>query len=251
MTVRTLAVDVGGVIYYDEPFDLAWLQGVWELAQEDDPTLRMDAFLQAMRDFYQVRAPAAPAPSLFPPNGTKSWQCVREAWTSLAQPIPGAVHALSRLTEAYEVCIIANQPPECLGALRAMGVEQQFKLIALDSLVGRSKPDTRLFKWALDRLGWKPEHTMVVGDRADHDAAPAIALGCSAAIVNMDSGWNAPAGVDAEIVTAYRGMKALRAHATRGSAGHLAVASLGDLADVLQSLGDEERCRRPSQEVRP
>jgi hypothetical protein len=36
MTASTLAIDVGGVLYYDEPFDLAWLQGVWEFAQEGD-----------------------------------------------------------------------------------------------------------------------------------------------------------------------------------------------------------------------
>ncbi|GHH84711.1 DDE-type integrase/transposase/recombinase [Streptomyces capitiformicae] len=121
MTGRTLAVDVGGVLYY-EPFDLAWLQGIWELTRADDATLTMDAFLQAMRDFYQRRAPGSPPPSLFPPNGTKSWQSVRERWTSLVQPIPGAVDALSYLAEEYEVCIVANQPPECLAALREAGL---------------------------------------------------------------------------------------------------------------------------------
>ncbi|MDX3224515.1 HAD family hydrolase [Streptomyces sp. ME19-01-6] len=251
MTAYTLAIDVGGVIYYDEPFDLAWLQGVWELAQQGDPTLTMDAFLQAMHDFYQDRASGAPKPSLFPPNGTKSWQRVRECWTSLVQPIPGAVDALSQLAGEHEVCIVANQPPECLTALRAVGIEHQVQLVALDSLVGYAKPDLRLFKWALDRLSWKPEHTVVVGDRTDHDAAPALALGCSAAIVNVDSGWNAPAGIAPEIVTAYREAKAHRGYATEGSARHWPLGALGDLADVLRAIGREERCPWPSQEVRP
>lgn len=251
MTACTLAVDVGGVIYYDEPFDLAWLQGVWELAREDDPSLTMDAFLPAMRAFYGDRAPGTPPPSLFSPNGTKSWQRVRERWTSLVQPIPGAVDTLSRLAGEYDVCIVANQPPECLAALRAIGIEQQVRLVALDSLVGYSKPDPRLFKWALDRLGWKPEHTMVVGDRTDHDAAPALALGCSAAIVNPDSGWNVPARVDPEIVTAYREVKARRGHTAEGKARHRALAAFGDLADVLRAIGREERRPRPGQGVRP
>lgn len=251
MTACTLAVDVGGVLYYDEPFDLAWLQGVWELAQEDDPTLTMDAFLQAVRDFYRDRTAGTPPPSLFRPNGTKSWQCIRERWTSLVQPIPGAVDALSHLAGEYEVCIVANQPLECLAALRAMGIEQQVRLVALDSLVGYAKPDPRLFEWALDRLNWKPEHTMVVGDRADHDAAPALALGCSAAIVNVDVGWSAPAGVDPEIVAAYRELKTRQVHTTEGSARYRTVAVLGDLADVLWAVGREERCPWPSQEVHP
>ncbi|MFF7091767.1 HAD family hydrolase [Streptomyces rubradiris] len=251
MTGRTLAVDVGGVLYYDEPFDLAWLQGVWELTRADDPTCTMDAFLQAMRDFYQDRVPGSLPPSLFPPNGTKSWQRVRERWTSLVQPVPGAVDALRHLAEEYEVCIVANQPPECLAALRALGIEQQVQLVALDSLVGYAKPDPRLFEWALDRLGWKPEHTMVIGDRPDHDATPALALGCSAAVVDVDSGWSPPAGVAPEIVTAYRGLKAQPGHTTAGSAGHWAIATLGDLAGVLRTISHEEGVPRPSQEVRP
>jgi HAD superfamily hydrolase (TIGR01549 family) len=251
MTARRLAVDVGGVLYYDEPFDLAWLQGVWELAREDDHTLTMDAFLQAARDFYQDRAPGTPQPSLFPPNGTKSWQSVRERWTSLVQPIPGAVDALGQLAGEYEVCIVANQPPECLAALRAVGVEHQVQLIALDSLIGYAKPDPRLFEWALDRLNWKPEQTVVVGDRTDHDAAPALALGCSAAIVNVDSGWSVPAGVDPEIVAAYRALKTDRGRTTEGSAKHWTVAALGDLAEVLRVVGREARCPWASQVVRP
>lgn len=251
MTGRTLAVDVGGILYYDEPFELAWLQGVWELAQADNPALTMDSFLQAMRNFYQDRAPGTPPPSLFPPNGTKSWQRIRERWTSLIQPIPGAVDALSDLAGEYQVCIVANQPPECLAALRVLGIEQRVQLVALDSLVGYAKPDPRLFKWALDRLGWKPEHTTVVGDRTDHDAAPALALGCSVAIINVYSGWSAPAGVDPEIVTTYRELKAQRGHTTEGSTGYWALADLGDLADVLRAIGCKERSPQPSQEVRP
>ncbi|MBP5896485.1 MULTISPECIES: HAD family hydrolase [Streptomyces] len=251
MTRRTLAVDVGGVLYYDEPFDLAWLQGVWELTRADDPAFTMDAFLQAMRDFYQGRAPGSPPPSLFPPNGTKSWQGVRERWPSLVQPVPGAVDALSHFTEEYEVCIVANQPPECLAALRTLGIEQQVQLVALDSLVGYAKPDPRLFKWAMDQLNWKPEHTIVIGDRPDHDAAPALALGCSAAIVHVDSGWRVPAGVAPEIVTAYRELKIQRVHTTEGSTRHWAIAALGELDDVLRSISHQERSPRPRQEVRP
>jgi len=251
MTGRTLAVDVGGILYYDEPFDLAWIQGVWELARADDPTLTMDAFLQAMRDFYQDRAPGSPPPSLFPPNGTKSWQSVRERWTSLVQPVPGAVDVLRHITEEYEVCIVANQPPECLAALRALGVEQQVQLVALASLVGYAKPDPRLFQWALGRLSWKPEHTVVVGDRTDHDAAPALALGCSAVIVDVDTGWSAPAGIAPEIVTAYRGLNVQRGHTAERSTRHWTIPALGDLADVLRAIGREESSARPGQEVRP
>ncbi|MEU0924594.1 HAD family hydrolase [Streptomyces malaysiensis] len=251
MTSRTLAIDVGGVLYYDEPFNLAWLQGVWELARADDPTLPMATFLQAVRDFYQNCEPGTPPPSLFPPNGTKSWQRIRERWTSLVQPVPGAVDALTRLAKEYEVCIVANQPPECLAALRALGIEQQVQLVALDSLVGYAKPDPRLFTWALDRLGWHPEHTVVVGDRTDHDAAPALALGCSAAIVNVDSGWSVAAGIAPEIVTTYRALKTQPSHIAQTNAGHWTIATLEDLAHVLRAVGCEEHSRRLDQEVGP
>ncbi|WP_143662648.1 HAD family hydrolase [Streptomyces sp. CB03238] len=251
MTAHTLAIDIGGVLYYDEPFDLAWLQGVWELSRADEPALTMDAFLQAMRTFYQDRTPGSPPPSLFPPNGTKSWQRVRARWTSLVQPIPGAVDALTGLAGTYEVCVVANQPPECLAALRTLGIERQVRLVALDSLVGYAKPDPRLFTWALDQLGWKLDHTVVVGDRLDHDAIPALALGCSAAIVSVDDGWSAPSEVAPEIVTAYRDLRGRRDRTRGQSTGYWALATLGDLSDVLQAFDRDQHGPRGDRKVHP
>lgn len=250
MTARTLALDVGGVLYYDEPFALAWLQDVWDSARADDPALTMGAFQQAVRDFYRNRQQGAPSPSLYPPKGTRSWRSVRERWSTLVQPIPGAVHAVARLAENHELCIIANQPPECRAALRDLGVEQHVRLVALDCLVGYAKPDPRLFQWALDHLGWRPEHTMIVGDRPDHDAAPARELGCSAAIVEVDDGWSVPDGVAPEIVTAYRQARAQRGPAAEAHMGRR-VTSLAQLARTLRDTDRDKHSPAPSREVRP
>ena len=34
-----LAIDVGGILYYDEPFELAWLQGVHDRLGQTEPTV--------------------------------------------------------------------------------------------------------------------------------------------------------------------------------------------------------------------
>ncbi len=236
MKPLTFALDVGGVLYYDEPFELAWLQGVLDRLEAADPAITMEDFLQRMRSFYRPRRAGSPQPSFFPPNGTHSWQCVRERWHSLVQPVPGALDALGGLAGSYDVCVVANQPPECLAALRALGAEKHLRLVALDSVAGYTKPDPRLFQWAFRRLGWEPGHTVVVGDRPDHDAAPALALGCTAVVVAVDDGWTAPDGVVPELVTVYRSLRRERRTTSEELAGYVTLSGLRDIAHFLPSL---------------
>lgn len=203
-SVKTVAIDVGGVLYYDEPFELVWLQGVLERACQADPNLTAEAFAERVREFYLHRSTAAAPPGLFPPAGTASWAEVRCRWTTLVQPINGALDALASIADEWPVCVVANQPPECTAALGELGVDKHLQFVALDSLVGHSKPDPAIFQWTFDRLGWTPDTTLVVGDRPDHDAAPAQTLGCHTALVGPADGWVVPPGVDAVVVAAHQ-----------------------------------------------
>jgi len=79
----------------------------------------------------------------------------------------------------FQMGIIANQHPPIEDGLRDYGLQPYFDVIAIDEIVGVSKPDPALFQWALDRVGCVPQEAIYVGDRPDHDTAPARSLGMS------------------------------------------------------------------------
>lgn len=233
--IDTIATDVGGVLYYDEPFELAWLQGVLERAGEADPTLTIEHFTAEMRRFYLQRASATANPGLYTPVGTHAWTDVRRRWADLAQLVPGAVTALATLAQHRPVCVVANQPPECEEVLRASGAAEHLALIALDTTVGIAKPDPGLLGWAIEQLGWNPATTLMVGDRPDHDAAPAQRLGAHAALVTPPTGWSAPPGLDPALVAAYQEVRAERLEARRHPAADHSLHAR-DLADLAEQL---------------
>ncbi|MFE3874104.1 HAD family hydrolase [Kitasatospora sp. NPDC059146] len=237
---ETIATDVGGVLYYDEPFELAWLQGVLERAAEDDPTLTIERFTAEMRRFYLHEAGTTAGPGLFTPAGAHSWNQVRRTWHDHVQLIPGAFDSLDALYSDRPVCIVANQPPECEEVLRDTGDADRLALIALDSTVGIAKPDPGLLRWAMDRLGWQPATTLMVGDRPDHDAAPAQQLGVPTALVAPATGWTAPPGTDPALVTAYTAVRAERLERRRHPAAEHSFRLL-DLADLAEQLSGRRR----------
>ncbi|MCX5397190.1 HAD family hydrolase [Streptomyces sp. NBC_00102] len=244
--IATIATDVGGVLYYDEPFELAWLQGVLERAGETDPHLTIEQFTAEMNRFYLQRAHSTASPGLYSPAGTHAWIDVRRRWTDLAQPVPGAVAALADLAAERPVCVVANQPPECEEVLRAGGVAEHLVLIALDASVGVAKPDPGLLGWAIEKLGWDASTTLMVGDRPDHDAAPAERLGAHAALVTPPSDWIAPAGVEPGLVAAYQRVRAERLKARWHPAADRSL-HIRDLSDLATRLGQGQHRSAVSQ----
>ncbi len=224
----SIAVDVGGVLYYDEPFDLAWIQGTYERTRHVEPGLTMSLFLEHINGFYRGEA----GTFLSKPPARDSWLDVRKRWTSLVQPIPGAVEAIVTITQRLPVCIVANQPPECHTTLHELGVGQKVDLVALDTVVGLSKPDPRFFRWAFDQLVWTAPEVLVIGDRPDHDATPALELGCQAALLQPDDCWLAPDELAPGIEDTYRAirkdLRTLRSRPAQHASWSLA--SLSDIA---------------------
>jgi FMN phosphatase YigB (HAD superfamily) len=235
-----IALDVGGVIYYDQPFELAWIHDVLASAQATDRSYTASALIEEMRRFYTAAVGSRPDTVFSRPPARESWHRVRTTWGALVQPIPGAVEATHKLAEHYDLCIVANQPPECAAALEQLGIAGIVRVVALDSVVGYSKPDPRLLGWAFDRLDASAQRTLVVGDRWDHDVVPALAVGCSAAYINNhNDAWSPPPDSYPEIVDAYRHLKrAMRAPAPGASRAWTA-SGLDELAARLGQCHDE------------
>ncbi|MEV0005600.1 HAD family hydrolase [Micromonospora sp. NPDC050980] len=238
-SVQLIALDVGGVIYFDEPFELAWIHQVFARARTADPSFTASSLIRDMKVFYAAPASHHRAGTVFSrPLARQSWLETRALWSELVQPIPGAVDAVRQLAGRYDLCVVANQPPECAAALGQIHLGDAFKLVALDSTVGYAKPDPRLLGWALDKLRASPAQTLVVGNRWDHDIEPAGALGCLTTLIRPSHGWDAPSGCDQKIVEAYRELRSqVISRNVNGNAAPVA-AGLGEVATTLSQVLD-------------
>ena len=84
---------------------------------------------------------------------------------------------LRKLSEKYNIGVIANQSLGTEKRLKAFGILQYIHLVIASAEEGVAKPDKRIFEIALNRAICKPQHAVMVGDRIDNDIIPAKALG--------------------------------------------------------------------------
>lgn len=241
-----VALDVGGVLYYDEPFELAWLQGTFDLLTVQEPGYGMSRFsydVETLRD-----GPHRLASALSAQAAAQSWARVRRAWSELSQEIPGAVRAALDIASVHRTVVVANQPPECIEVLTRWGLTDALDAVLLDSLVGHAKPDTRLLGLAAAGLDLATDDVLVVGNRVDHDVVPARALGCPVAFVHADDGYRCPPGVHPDIARAHHRSRRARTVAPPLGDHVSAVSSLSELRDRLtppgtrRHLGEEQNC---------
>ncbi|MFQ5711411.1 MAG: HAD family hydrolase, partial [Candidatus Geothermarchaeales archaeon] len=93
----------------------------------------------------------------------------------------GAEEVLENLDERYRLAIISNAISDLPRyALKESGLDRFFQVIVLSKDIGIRKPDLRIFRYTLERLGVKPEKALHVGDSARHDVAGAKRLGMKA-----------------------------------------------------------------------
>jgi len=82
----------------------------------------------------------------------------------------GLYDVLSSLSKSYRTAIISDAQwvfaePE----MAVLGLDQFFKLRILSSKYGFKKPDARLFRIAMDKLGTAPEDSVYIGDNPHKD----------------------------------------------------------------------------------
>jgi len=133
------------------------------------------------------RAPSPTEPSLVVqtlrglgvPDGEA--QAIRPALPWEAVPLdayPDAVPALRTLRGAgFRVGVLANQPASARADLDRAGLSALCDGVWLSGAVGLAKPEPRFFRLPLEAWGTPAERVAYVGDRPDHDVAPAKALG--------------------------------------------------------------------------
>jgi putative hydrolase of the HAD superfamily len=96
--------------------------------------------------------------------------------------------------------------------VEAMGLTSLLEVMVISEEVGIKKPDPRIFRMALDRLGVDASEAVFVGDNLELDIAGARGVGMRALWLNPD-GKEVPAGVEM-------------------------VGSLGEILALIQGKGD-------------
>lgn len=96
-------------------------------------------------------------------------------------PMPDTSIVLSALRNKVALGVITNGPARMQRAkLKRFELDTYFDTIVIDTEVGASKPDTRIFEHAASTLGLSPSELMFVGDTHDADIRGAT-----------DAGWTA------------------------------------------------------------
>lgn len=102
--------------------------------------------------------------------------------------VPGAAELLTYLRDkGYKTGVLSNGFREVQhNKLRSAGIEHLIDLVILSDDIGINKPDSRLFRYALDKAGTIPEHSLMIGDNPDTDIAGAMRAGWHCIYFNRD-----------------------------------------------------------------
>lgn len=86
---------------------------------------------------------------------------------------------LLKLKLTYKIGLVSNFYGNLEEVLSDFGIKECFDSIIESAIVGYSKPDKRLWTYALDTLETSPIDTIVIGDSYKKDIIPTKQLGCS------------------------------------------------------------------------
>ena len=98
---------------------------------------------------------------------------------------PATPAALTCLREAgLRLAVVSNSDGRAEEALAAVGLLEQFEFVIDSQLVGVEKPDPRIFRIALERMGLEPAEGLYVGDIYEVDVIGARRAGLD--VILMD-----------------------------------------------------------------
>jgi putative hydrolase of the HAD superfamily len=86
-------------------------------------------------------------------------------------PYPDTVHTLLELRDrGYKLGVITEgRPVKQWEKLIRLGLQHFFHAVVISEEVQRQKPDVEMFRIAAKKIGFKPQESVMVGDRLDKD----------------------------------------------------------------------------------
>jgi len=161
---------------------LAFLDRIWEGARISDPTSSRDlSFEDHSRVFHELIA-AGPAVDRSLANAL--YDTMLSTWHAYDDTVPTL---LTLRAAGVRTCLLSNAGVPIRDVLDREGMGGAYDEIVLSYEVGSVKPDPRIFRIALERLGMPASAVLMVGDNA-HDDGGAAALGMRTLILPRTSG---------------------------------------------------------------
>lgn len=101
------------------------------------------------------------------------------------------LESLDTLSKNYPLAMITNGFSDIQrGKINATGIAGYFREILVSGELGFGKPDPRIFRIALSRLGVNPESVWMIGDNLKRDIEAARRIGMKTAWINRDNDIN-------------------------------------------------------------
>ncbi len=188
MNTKIIFFDIGDVLF-DENAQHQYLFHSMLLAmRRNGIDVTWDAYHARVRDCARIAPTGAynDAVYAFVPDRERADLIIHQGhaeYEAMRKPRPygmlldNMLTVVQDLKRDFRLGIIANQHPQIMDALRDYGLTPYFDVTAIDEIVGVSKPDPKIFTWALEQTGCDAKAAIMVGDRPDVDVAPARALG--------------------------------------------------------------------------
>lgn len=189
--MKFIFFDIGDVLF-DENAQHQYLFHSMLLAmRRNGVDVTWDAYHARLRQCVRIAPDAAykDAVHTFVPDAERAEQIIHQGrgeYEAMRKPRPygmlldNMLPVVQELKRDFRLGIIANQHPQIMDALRDYGLTPYFDVIAIDEILGVSKPDPKIFQWALAQAGCEAKDAIMIGDRPDVDVAPARSLGMGA-----------------------------------------------------------------------
>jgi len=107
----------------------------------------------------------------------------KSSWGVYLDVIPTLRNLASKKIKSALISNFDNRLPKLLKDLK---LSKYFDSLAYSGKVGVSKPDAKIFRFALNELNILPEEAICVGDSLEMDYNPSQALNINALIINRD-----------------------------------------------------------------
>jgi HAD superfamily hydrolase (TIGR01549 family) len=177
--VEIVFFDIGGVMYDDRVYALAWRRALREAGADFDDAAFEGEYAAARNQ--QNGSFRRRLTDRFLGPGANLAELERVAARYWSYPI-GALEddvrpCLEALSGRYRLGVIANQPRTVRTVLDRDGLAGFFEVWGVSEDLGVQKPDPQLFRLTLQTAGVRGSEAAMVGDRLDYDMRPAREAG--------------------------------------------------------------------------
>jgi putative hydrolase of the HAD superfamily len=139
--------------------------------------------------FHEIFRQLGVADDAFAPLAKRLWarHAEHNLWGSVRERTAETLEELR--SRGLRLGVISNADGRVDALLAAVGLREHFDFVIDSALVGVEKPDPRIFRMGLERLGVAPEEAVYVGDIYEIDVVGARAAGMAAVLVDPLDRW--------------------------------------------------------------